>query len=197
MASKRLFAALLASLCLLAGSLGPRTSPVQAADRPTLAARPELTLSAADLPGSYRELQPSFLSVGGVPIEDRLLRRTGSGSGPAWVWNAIYQTPEPPSAAGIDRAAQNLAVVLNDIFGDDVILRDWSELDASEFGPRAALRTFTYHDLNDDFDADGAFVIIARDDLVSVLALLSADGRYNVDARHYARLVDARLRAGM
>lgn len=192
MAGKRAIVAALLGIAVLATSFGPPSAQAQTTERTTVA-RPDLALSARDLPPGFEEVSPEFMSIGGMPIEDRVLRRQGGGIGAYWYWSVTYQAPTTPTDESVNRASRNIAVILSRTFGENVHLSDWQDQDPAGLGDIASLRTFHYQNLNSGYEADGALVVLSRGDIVSVLAALSTDGRVTGDAHRYARLLDSRI----
>lgn len=193
MATKQVFLGILLAIVTVAGNLAPHSALAQTTERSAAIPRPDLSLTARDMPPGFEERTAEFMRVGDVSIEDRLLVRPGGGLGSYWVWNATYLAARTPTEESFPRSVNNMAVILSRTFNENVVLSDWTDLDVAGLGDMVSLRSFRYHNVVTDAEADGALVVLARGDIVSVLAVLSTDGHSAGDARRFARLVDSRI----
>jgi hypothetical protein len=201
MVSKRRAVLTLVALAVLVGGIGAQGPPVQAQERPGPMPRPDLALTADDLPPGYREVAPIDVTFGGVPIQDRSLRPTVPGLAPTWIWTATFQVSMPVTEERIARWADDLVIALSLDFGPSldrsvgapVVFSDWADPDPIGLGEYARLYRFRYQRLEDNGAGNGALVVFSRGDVVSVLAALGTAGRADVDLVPLARVVDERV----
>ena len=156
-------------------------------------ARPDLTLDASDLPPGYEEATATGMTLNSVPLEDRLIRRAAAGPGPIIVWSAAYQVRMPLTQQDVAALATNLTTAVTRVLGESFELRGWEELDRAGLGEHGVLYSFTYRMRDREFTGDGALLVFSRDDIVSYLMTMNADGRATVDLRQYGRLIDGRI----
>jgi hypothetical protein len=183
-------AGVLVGLVLVAGSGGLH---VYAQDVQPVTARPDLALSARDLPPGYEEIEPLGLRVRGVPVEDRVLRGTDPLLGPVLVLSWAFQEATTPDEGYIARLGRDAAHFLTRYFQSVMHLSDWDDLDPAGIGEQAALFSFRYELLETGRTGDGALAVFSRNAVISVVATFNLNGRATTDLRQYARIVDSRL----
>jgi hypothetical protein len=160
----------------------------------TVVARPELTLQLRDLPPGYAENTPLDLTFRGTPIEDRRIRRAGSGAGPYSVWSAVFEPGITLTQEDVDAIAVDLATLFTRLLAPNIETSDWQPLDAEGLGDHAAVYSFRTLEPEGNLPGDGALAVISRDGLLTYVRLLSGDGGAVVDLRRLARLLDDRIR---
>ncbi len=201
MASKRSAMVALVGVAMLLGGLGARGAPAAAQEPPAPVPRPDLALTAEDLPAGYQEVAPIDVTFGGVAVQDRALRPIVPGLAPIWIWTVTFQVGVPVTDERIGRWGDELARRLSRDFGPSldrsvgapVLLRDWADLDLAGLGEHATMYRFRYQQLDDNGAGDGALVVFSRSDVVSVLAALGTAGRVDADLVPLARIVDERV----
>ena len=154
--------------------------------------RPELALTARDLPPGYAETVVSAV-IAGESFDVLRFQRTGPAVGPALIQSVILQVAEPLPEDAVTAMAHSLAGALTREAGTAAQLRDWDELDPAGIGDRAVLYGFRIQLLERDVAADAALAVFTRGDLLGVVVLVSGAGRATTDLRQYAHILDARL----
>ena len=192
MFGKRVVMAAVVGLAVFAGGLGSSTGSVHAQDRLAAIARPDLGLTARDLPPGYEEATPVGLRLGETELDDHMLQRTTPGVGPIFIWSATFKATTPVTDERVDRWSRDMATVFGRHFRD-VTMTDWETLDPAGIGDQATMYSFRFQLVDSDGSGDGAMIVFSRGDTVSVIATLSGDGRATVDLRQYAHLVDGRM----
>src|SRR4051794_11915870 len=118
--------ALIVALTLVVAGLVPLPAPAQtqggtqpAAGQQTAgpSPRPDLALGLSDLPPGYEEAPSLELMLDGAPLNDRVLRQTQPGAGPAWLWTMTYQG-NPPSQDRVNFLAEDLAMFFTRALSD-------------------------------------------------------------------------------
>src|SRR3954465_11896105 len=103
MFGKRGVLAAAVGVAVLAGGFGGATGAVHAQDRLAAIARPDLALTARDLPPGYEETTPVGLRVGEADLDDHMLQRTAPGVGPIFIWSATFKATTPVTDERVDR----------------------------------------------------------------------------------------------
>src|SRR5690242_5817166 len=155
----------LLALALLASSVAIPVAGAQTTSS-LVTPRPELTLAANAAPPGYEETHPGFMQVGGVPIDDRLLRRSGGGPGPGWIWSASYERATEPTEETIAKQGQDIAAILARRLGNTALLGDWDGIETHEPGDHVVLYHFTYQRFDSDAASQGALLVFSRGNLV-------------------------------
>lgn len=178
---------LLASVTLVRAQTG-----AAGADGPV--ARPDLALSLQDLPALYEEVEGLGLSLGSVPLQDRVLRRTQQGAGPAWIWTMTYETAGRVTHGRVQSLAVDLAVTASRLLGSRGELTNWSVEDASGLGQYATMYSFDYRIYETDAVGDGVLAIFGPGPYMSYLIAISPDTQVLSEARQLAAIINARTR---
>ena len=95
MFGKRVVMAAAVGLAVFAGGFGSSTGSVHAQDRLAAIARPDLALTARDLPPGYEETTAVGLRLGEADVDDHMLLRTTPGVGPIFIWSATFKATTP------------------------------------------------------------------------------------------------------
>jgi hypothetical protein len=196
MPNKRAMGMAVVGLAALVGNLAAQVAPAAAQGRMVPVSRPELALSPRDLPPGYEESGSLQFSLAQTPLEDRLMRRTAGTRGPLVVWSVTFEMPEPATAADVEQLALALAgdLTRNSADQENTRLADWHDMDPAGLGDHATMYGFRAGALDsNDLPADGVLVMFARGTMVAGLLVMGTDGRTILDARQYARLVEARI----
>jgi hypothetical protein len=192
MFGKRVVLAAAVGLAVFAGGFGSSAGSVHAQDRLAAIARPDLGLTARDLPPGYEEATPIGLRLGETELDDHMLQRTTAGTGPVFIWTATFKPTTPVTDERLDRWSRDMATVFGRYFRD-VTMTDWETLDPAGIGEQATMYSFRFQLVESEGSGDGALVVFSRGDTVSLIATLSGDGRSTVDLRQYAQMVDGRM----
>jgi hypothetical protein len=192
MIGKRVVMAAAVGLAVFAGGFGAPVGAVHAQDRLAAIARPDLGLSARDLPPGYEEMEAVGLRLGEADLDDHMLRRTTEGEGPIVIWSATFKATTPVTEERVDRWSRDLATLFARRFRG-VTMTDWETLDPAGIGDQATMYSFGIQLVEEEGRGDGAMVVFSRGDTVSVMATINGDGRATVDLRQYAHMVDGRM----
>jgi hypothetical protein len=168
-------------------------SPAAAQPPPGVVARPDLALGLRDLPPGYQETTPISLTIGGTPVDDQAMLRSGAGAGPVYIWSAVYEAiPPAVTDERLERLARDIAVLISRS-ATPLELSDWDELDPAGLGDFARVYGFEFRSPDVDRRGDGALAAFNHGNVVAYLAVMSFDGRAVTDLRQYGRTISGRI----
>jgi hypothetical protein len=196
MLNKRAMGMAVVGLAAVVGSLTAPVAPAAAQERMLPVSRPELALSLRDLPPGYEESGSLRFTLAQTPLADRLMRRTSGTRGPLLVWSVTFEVPQPATAAEVEQLTLALAgdLTRNSAEQENTRLADWHEMDPAGLGEHAMMYGFRAGTLDsNELPAEGVLVMFARGTMVAGILVMGTDGRTILDARQYARLVEARI----